>query len=142
VDVNGTTLYLLDTNMVGYIVTGRSPDARRLMEETTEQYPVAISAITEGEIRFGLAKKHEAVRLRAVMEMFLSGIDVLAWDSNAARAYGTLRAKLSASGKTLSSLDMLIAAQAIAADAILVTRDAALLQVDASRHFVNWATDL
>lgn len=136
------TLYLLDTNMVGYIVGGRSKAARVAMQATIEQFPIAISAITEGEILYGLTRKPEATRLRAGIEALLGAVEILPWDSDAARAYGRLRAGLSAAGKSLSAMDMLIAAHAVARDAVLVTRDAAFVQVESLRPVVNWATDL
>jgi tRNA(fMet)-specific endonuclease VapC len=135
---------LLDTNTLGYIVSGRSQAARAAMLEWAEQAPMTISAITEAEILYGLARRPEATRLRAAVEALLASVEILAWDSEAAMAYGTLRvrARLSAAGKSLSAMDMLIAAHAVATDAILVTRDAAFLQVEALRGVVNWATDM
>jgi len=140
--VRGATPYLLDTNTLGYIVSGRSQAARAAMLEWAEQAPMTISAITEAEILYGLARRPEATRLRAAVEALLASVEILAWDSEAAMAYGTLRARLSAAGKSLSAMDMLIAAHAVATDAILVTRDAAFLQVEALRGVVNWATDM
>ncbi|RXH54766.1 type II toxin-antitoxin system VapC family toxin [Granulicella sibirica] len=140
--MRGTTLYLLDTNTFAYIVNGRSPAARAQMTSLIEHSPLAISAITEGEILYGLAKKPEATRLRAAVESLLATVLVLPWDSAAAGAYGTLRAQLASAGKTLSAMDMLIAAHAIAADAILVTSDKAFSQVEALRPVANWATDI
>jgi tRNA(fMet)-specific endonuclease VapC len=133
---------LLDTNTLGYIVSGRSQAARAAMLEWAEQAPMTISAITEAEILYGLARRPEATRLRVAVEALLASVEILAWDSEAAMAYGTLRARLSAAGKSLSAMDMLIAAHAVATDAILVTRDAAFLQVEALRGVVNWATDM
>ena len=140
--MRGATPYLLDTNMVGYIVSGRSQAARAAMIEWVDQAPMTISAITEAEILYGLARRPEATRLRAAVEALLASVEILAWDSEAALAYGTLRARLSMAGKSLGAMDMLIAAHAVATDAILVTRDAAFLQVEALRGVVNWATDV
>jgi tRNA(fMet)-specific endonuclease VapC len=112
------------------------------MSQRIKDALIAISAITEGELMYGLARKPEAVRLRAGIEALLASVQILPWDSQAARAYGTLRAQLTAAGKTLSNMDMLIAAQAMATDAILVTRDAAFSQVEALHPVTNWATDL
>jgi tRNA(fMet)-specific endonuclease VapC len=141
-DVKGTTLYLLDTNTVADIVSGHSKAARRAMSQLIEHSPIAISAITEGELLYGLARKPEAIRLRTGVEAFLSAIQIRYWDSAAARAYGSLRARMAASGKSLSNMDLLIAAHAVAIDAILVTRDGAFSQIEALRPVVNWATDL
>jgi tRNA(fMet)-specific endonuclease VapC len=142
VDVREPTHYLLDTNMVGYIVSGRSQAARKAMVEGMDHARITISTITEAEILYGLARRPEATRLRAAVEALLEGVEILAWDSEAAMAYGTLRARLAAAGKSLSAMDMLITAHAVATDAILVTRDAAFLQVESLRPVVNWATDL
>jgi tRNA(fMet)-specific endonuclease VapC len=141
-DLKGTTLYLLDTNTVADIVSGRSKAARQTMSQLIDHSPIGISVITEAELLYGLARKPEAIRLRAGIEALLSAIQILPWDSAAARAYGTLRARLAAAGKSLSNLDMLIAAHAVATDAILVTRDGAFSKVEALRPVVNWATDL
>jgi tRNA(fMet)-specific endonuclease VapC len=132
---------MLDTNMVSYIGNGRSPVARRRFDQATRRDTVAISAIVEGEILYGIARKPDATRLRASTRSLLSMITTLPWDSAAARAYGTVRAQLSAAGKPLSTLDTLIAAHALSLDAILVTHDDAFKQVQGLRT-VDWATDL
>ncbi len=80
--------------------------------------------------------------MRAAVEALMDTVTIVAWDSEAARAYGRLRAALSVAGKSLSAMDMLIAAHAVATEAILVTSDAAFLQVEALRPVANWATDL
>jgi tRNA(fMet)-specific endonuclease VapC len=66
--LSGTALFLLDTNMASYILSGRSSAARQKMREVQTYARVAVSAITQGEILFGLAKKPEALRLRAAVE--------------------------------------------------------------------------
>jgi tRNA(fMet)-specific endonuclease VapC len=104
--------------------------------------PLSISAITEGEILYGLAKRPEAAQLRAAVEALLSTVQILPWDSAAARAYGMLRAKLVKEGKSLATMDMLIAAHSIATDAVLVTHDLAFSRIAALRAVVDWATDL
>lgn len=140
--MKGTTLYLLDTNTVAHIVSGRSQAARRAMSKQIGHSVLAISAITEAEMLYGLAKKPGATRLRAAIEALFSMIRILPWDSDAAKAYATLRARMSAAGKSLSNMDMLIAAHAVATNAILVTSDEAFLQVEALRPTLNWATDI
>jgi tRNA(fMet)-specific endonuclease VapC len=97
------------------------------------QVPMAslcISAITEGELQFGLAKRPAATQLRKAVHEFLQRVDVLAWDSVIAQGYGRLRAQLQASGKTLGSLDLLIGAHALATGSILVTNDKAFSMAD------------
>ena len=135
-------LYLLDTKTIGYMVNGRSQAARLAMREHIKHSILAISTISEAEVLYGLAKKPEAIRLRNTVETLFGVLKILPWDSNAAQAYGRLRAQLSTEGKSLSHMDMLIAAHALATNAILVTGDKAFQHVQALRPTLNWATDL
>ena len=98
---------------------------------------VCISAITECELLFGLAKRPEAKRLHAAVRQFLLRVDVLPWDSATAESYGLLRAGLGLAGKALAPLDLLIAAQAVGAGAVLVTNDQAFAQV-AKLELEDW----
>lgn len=133
---------MLDTNMVSYIVKGRSPAARtRLLGLKTNEI-CCISAISEGEIRYGLEKRPEALALKKLTEMFLASIRIMPWGGDEAQAYGVLRAKLEATGRTLGHMDMLIAAHAISTGAVLVTNDRAFAQAEGLRGVVNWASDL
>ena len=136
------SLYMLDTNMVSYIAKGHSKAARSRMLNLREDEVVCLSAITEAEIWYGLAKRPEATALRERMEWFLAAVKILPWGRDEAKSYGALRAKLEFSGKTLGNIDMQIAAHAIALGAVLVTNDRALAQIDDLRATANWATDL
>lgn len=137
-----TFLYMLDTNMVSYIVKGRSPAARARLLALKDDEVAAISTITEAEIRYGLAKRPEATALQNLMDGFLASIQVLPWDRDEADTYGRVRAKLEKNGISLGSMDMMIAAHASATGAVLVTNDKAFSQVEDLHATVNWATDL
>jgi tRNA(fMet)-specific endonuclease VapC len=133
---------MLDTNMVSYIARGRSLAARTRLTALKHDEVACISAITEGEIRYGLAKRPEATTVKAVMDGVLARLRILPWGRDEAQAYGVLRAKLEASGTTLGHMDMLIAAHSVSTGAVLVTNDNAFAQVDQLHATVNWATDL
>lgn len=135
-------LYLLDTNMVTYIVTGKSRQARQRFDSLLDSGRIAVSAITEGEIQFGIAKRPEAVRINSFMSRFLEDVGSLPWASASAQTYGDLRAKLQGSGESLSSLDSLIAAHAITLRATLVTHDHAFSRLVPLLSVEDWATDL
>ena len=81
-------------------------------------------------------------RSELFMEGFLAGIQVLPWGQTEAEAYGLIRAKLERSGMSLDSMDLMIAAHAVAKGAMLVTNDQAFAQVDELSATVNWAIDL
>lgn len=138
------TLYLLDTNMFSYIAKGNSHAARRewLRLSRDVEATVCISIVTEAEVRYGMAK-HKISRERTdAIEGLLANLQILTWGSEEAAAYARARSQLEARGVTLSAMDLLIAAQAIAAGAVLVTRDKLLEQVPDLRGFADWATDL
>ncbi len=114
--------YLLDTNTASYIIKGNIPRVReRLLK--VPMSGLLISAVTEAELLYGAARKSDSVRLKTAVDEFLLRVDSLPWDSNAARRYADLRAALEIAGTPMGNLDMMIAAHALAAEAILVTND-------------------
>ena len=133
---------MLDTNTVSYVTRGRSPAARVRLAALNIPNQPCISAISEGEIRYGLVKNPNPVAVRRAVEQFLAEIIVLPWGSDEAIAYGNLRAELRVAGKALENMDMLIAAHAIAAGVILVTSDKAFRHVKGLHGTEDWATDL
>lgn len=128
--------------MASYLLKDRSPAARAAWNHAEQTARVAISAITEAELRYGLHKNPLATRTRIAVELFCARTEILPWDSSAAHAYGRLRHQLNSAGKALSELDLLIAAHAVSLDAILVTGDRAFQQASGLLRVVNWATDL
>ncbi len=120
--------YLLDTNTASYIIKGNKPGVReRLVKVPMSE--VAISAVTEAALRFGVARRPDAARLKIAVEEFLLRVESLPWDSASARQYADLRATLERVGTPMGNLDMTIAAQALAAGAALVTNDRVFRQV-------------
>ena len=134
--------YLLDTNTLSYIAKGKSPAARMRLESLDGKDTVCISAVTEAELRYGLAKRPAAHALRAAIEGLLFKFRILPWGSKEAAAYGDLRARLEELGISLADMDMMIAAQAIAAGAILVSNDRAFSHIAGLPGIENWASDL
>ena len=119
--------YMLDTNMVSHLLKAHPSVVSRVV--ATPMSALCISAITEGEISFSLAKRREAKRLQRAVQEFLRRVDVLPWDSAVAGYYGTLRAGIERHGIILAPLDLLIAAHASTVGAVLVTNDQAFCQV-------------
>jgi tRNA(fMet)-specific endonuclease VapC len=109
------TGYMLDTNTVGHLLRQHPAVVRQVM--AVSMASLCLSAITAGELAFGLVRRPEAIRLhRAVRELLLR-VRVLPWDSIAANSYGSLRASLEHNGQSLGLLDLLIAAHAQATGA-------------------------
>jgi tRNA(fMet)-specific endonuclease VapC len=115
--------FMLDTNAASGLVKGQPKLTVRFKTEAPDR--VCLSAVTEGEMLFGVVRRPEARRLRAAVNELLAAIDVLPWTSATARRYATLRAGLERQGRPLSALDLMIAAHAAEHDMTLVTNDGA-----------------
>ena len=122
-----TPLYLLDTNTVSHLIKRHPQVTQHLL--AVPMHSVCISAITAGELAFGLAKRPEAVALKATVNEFLRRVEVLPWDDAVAQTYGTLRALMQSNGTPLAALDMQIAAHALHLKAALISSDRAMAQV-------------
>ena len=114
--------YLLDTNAVSYILKESPPRVRQHLARIPME-AVSVSVITEAELRFGLARRPDAKNLRIAVEEFLLRVDILPWDSAAARHYADIRAEIEDAGTPMGNMDLMIAAQALSAGATLVTSD-------------------
>ena len=118
---------MLDTNTVSYLLRQHPAVVRHVMTEAMAS--LCLSAITAGEIQFGLAKRPEAVRLHRAVAELLRRVDVLAWNHETAEHYGTMRARLERDGRNSAPLDLLIAAHAHSIGAVLVTNDQSFRQL-------------
>lgn len=137
-----TRLYMLDTNMVSYILKAKSPAARARLASLGKGEIACISAVTEAELLYGIAKSGSGDQRKRSLDWFLARLKVPPWGREEAAVYGPLRAKQEAMGKTLGPLDMQIAAHAVALEAILITNDKSFQHVPDLVGVENWATDL
>lgn len=119
---------MLDTNTVGFLLREHPGVSRRVMHEPMAT--LCISAVTEGEMLFGVAKRPEAKRLQRAVAEFLLRVESLPWNSLAAECYGTVRADMQRRGKIMAPLDLLIASHALSLGLVLVTNDASFAQME------------
>ncbi len=111
--------YLLDTNVLSDVI--KNPQghvARRLSREKPEL--LCTSIIVAAEMRYGVEKKNSPELTRRVNQL-LNLIPILPLEHNADCHYGWIRAQLEKEGVVIGANDLLIAAQALTKDAILVT---------------------
>lgn len=127
--------YMLDTSIVTHLLKNHTNIIQRI--RTIPISSTCISAITEGELLLGLAKRPEAKKLHKLLHEFLLCVDTLPWNNSVTKIYGDLRADLERSGHSLAPLDLLIAAHALASNCILVTNDQTFFRIPTLR-IENW----
>ena len=113
--------YLLDTNIVIYVLKRRPPEVRDVFNRN--QGRMAISAITLAELVHGAEKSALPSRNLDVIEDFCSRLTVLAYPAEAAHHYGSTRAILERQGRIIGLNDLHIAAHARSAGLTLVTNN-------------------
>ncbi len=114
--------YLLDTNICIYIIKNKP---KKIFDKFSEITPVdvGISSVTVSELQFGVHQSLYADRNREALFKFLLPLEIVDYDSNAAETCGKIRTDLEKEGKVIGAMDLLIAAQALSRDLILVTNN-------------------
>lgn len=84
---------------------------------------VAVSSISAAELYFGVAQRARPEQARHALENLLGSVAVLPFGGKAVEAFGVVRSHLQRRGQLIGPYDLLIAAQAIAENAILVTNN-------------------
>lgn len=131
------SLYMLDTNTSSYIIQNHDSTLDKKLSQIGIGN-VCISTITEAELRFGCLRHPQRVKLHALVDSFLSHVDRMAWDTDAAMMYARIRAQSQSQGVNLSNMDMLIGAHSAALNATLVTSDKAFSHFEEWLSIENW----
>lgn len=128
--------YMLDTNICIYLMKHQPPQVRARFAECFVG-DVVISAITLAELEFGVACSGEAqAHNQVLLDSLLEDILVAPFESQAARAYGPLRAVNRERNK--DALDKLIAAHALSLGVTLVTNNHADFKAYSGLNVENW----
>ncbi len=128
--------YLLDTNICIYVIKQRPVAALATFNKHVGQ--IAMSAITLAELLHGAEKSQHVERNTAVVDDFVSRLEVLDYTATAALHYGDIRAHLERLGAPIGVNDLHIAAHARSAGLTLVTNnERAFVQVEGVR-LQNW----
>jgi tRNA(fMet)-specific endonuclease VapC len=131
---------MLDTDTVSYLLRGTSPvlDARVAGARRDE---LCISAITRGELLYGLKLKSGAHRLAELVDQLLMRVQSLPWDNDCATHFASIAAELHKAGTPIGSMDALIAGHALSVDAVLVTNNARHFSRVAALQIENWSNE-
>lgn len=100
------TLCMLDTRTVSHFLKKQPAVTRRVVAVPITA--LCISAITQGELLFGLAKRPDATALHEAVREFLRRVDVLPWDAATSEVHGPVRAAMPSVGRVLAPPDLLL----------------------------------
>ena len=115
-------MYMLDTNTMSYFFRKVPSVVERLQQLKPDL--ICISSVTAAELFYGVTKRNNQ-QLSRFLDVFLSIITILEWDTKTAEIYGKLRAEMEKEGKVMGVQDQMIAAHALANECVLVTSDKA-----------------
>jgi tRNA(fMet)-specific endonuclease VapC len=128
--------FVLDTNTVIDYFKGRGKVAERLLAVPPRE--IALPAIAAYGVWVGVLSSQNAKRREAQYELFLSVVDVIAFDAAISRQAAQVRSALERRGESIGPLETLIAATALAYGGTLVTRNTDEFGRVAGLKVVNW----
>ncbi len=114
--------YMLDTNICIYIIKKKPVKVLTALQKVAVG-EVCISAITLAELEYGVAKSQHKEKNQIALAEFLAPIEILDFNDNAARMFGSIRADLEVRGKVTGPFDLQIAAHALAENLTLITNN-------------------
>ena len=113
---------MLDTNMCIYVLKNHSDKLRHKFKAIKN---ICISSITYGELCFGIENGDNGIRNERwkQLDLFTQRLLIEAWDEDAAKHYGSIRALLKKQGTPIGNNDLLIASHARSINAVMVTNN-------------------
>lgn len=114
--------FMLDTNTCIYIIKRKPPNVIERFRQT-EISQIGISSITLSELLYGVSKSSKPDQNKIALMQFVTPLEILPYDDEAAQYYGDLRTHLEKQGTPIGSLDMLIAAHALSIACTLITNN-------------------
>jgi tRNA(fMet)-specific endonuclease VapC len=128
--------YLLDTNIVIYVLKRRPIELLSLFNENASR--MAISAITLSELFHGAEKSTRVSDNLVAIEDFCSRLEVLPYGAKAAQHYGAIGAGLEKTGQPIGVNDLHIAAHARSEGLVVVTNNVGEFARVPALQVENW----
>lgn len=135
-------MWMLDTNICSYVLR-RHPLAVKARFDQVGTDHLAISTLVLAELLFGAARHPtKSAEIRQDIDDMVSRLAVIPWSAQAADEYGRVRALLQRQGTPIGNMDLLIAAHALAENAVLVTNNLREFGRVPGLSVENWVDDL
>jgi tRNA(fMet)-specific endonuclease VapC len=130
-------MYLLDTNICIYAIKNKPITVLERIKENS-RFGIYISSLTIAELEYGIENSNRVEENRVSLIKFISIFNILSFDDSDAIPYGKLKAKLKKEGNIIGPIDMLLAAQALSKDLILVTNNTKEFERIENLKLENW----
>jgi tRNA(fMet)-specific endonuclease VapC len=116
----------LDTSFIVDLLRERAANREgpaRLALEALRDEPLAVSVFVVCELEAGAARAARPERERERLRDFIAALPVVFPDARFAPVYGGLLARIRAAGRSIATMDLLIATAAVTDEAPLLTRN-------------------
>lgn len=130
-------MFLLDTNICIYAIKKKPVSVLDKIKENVNS-GIYISSLTIAELEYGIENSNRVEENRVSLIKFLSIFNILSFDDSDAIAYGKIKAKLKKEGNIIGPINILLAAQAISKDLILVTNNTREFERIDNLKLENW----
>jgi tRNA(fMet)-specific endonuclease VapC len=129
--------FMLDTNICIHLIKHRP---QRLINRFDRVLvgDIGISAITLAELEYGAAKSSRPQKNRQALQDFISPLEIAGFGQAETAAYGRIRALLEKKGRTIGSMDLLIAAHAVSLAVDLITNNQSEFKRVPGLRTANW----
>jgi len=115
-------MYLLDTNICIFAIKRKPAHVLEAIERRVRE-GLYLSSLTIAELQFGVENSKRIEANRIALLKFISVFTIVSFQNADASHYGKLKAKLKSEGRIIGPIDMLLAAQALRNNLVLVTNN-------------------
>jgi tRNA(fMet)-specific endonuclease VapC len=129
---------MLDTNICIYIIREKPIKVIKKLH-TFDLSDIVVSAITQSELEYGVAKSSRPKKNHEALIKFLSPLEIIPYDDKAAANYGQIRSLLERKGAIVGAMDLLIGAHARSIPMTLVTNNLREFKRIPGLRVENWA---
>lgn len=119
-------MLLIDTNIVIAFFKGEPAISERVLSNIDQ---IALSSLVVAELDYGAKASRRSSENLAKLYQFLELVEVVPFDLECSKIFGTIKSRLRFLGKPTGEVDALLAATAMNHNATLVTRN--------QKHFEN-----
>ncbi|WP_061296316.1 type II toxin-antitoxin system tRNA(fMet)-specific endonuclease VapC [Leptospira interrogans] len=130
-------MYLLDTNICIFLIKKKNAVLLENLKKKLNKN-LFVSSLTVAELEFGIQKSEFKEKNKVALIEFLTIFNILSFSDKDAESYGIIRADLERKGNVIGSIDMLLAAQAIANNYIFVTNNTKEFKRIKALKIENW----